>query len=53
MPASERLTERHVVNLTPEIDAAVLKFCELNGVGRHADGMRQLIVKALRADGLL
>jgi hypothetical protein len=53
MDPAKQLRARHVVNLTPEVDAAVAKFCDLNGVGRHVDGMRQLIVKALKAEGIL
>lgn len=51
--AAQRLTQRHVVNLSQGVDQAVRRYCEVNGVARHTDGMRQLIVKALRAEGLL
>lgn len=53
MDPSEKLRMRHVVNLTPDIDAAVARFCDQNGIGHHVDAMRQLIVKALKAEGLL
>jgi hypothetical protein len=53
MSPSQKLKVRHVVNLTAEIDAAVARFCDQNGVASHVDGMRQLIVKALKAEGLM
>lgn len=49
----QQLGIRHVVNLTPATDAAVARFCEMHGVAHHVDAMRQLIIKALRAEGLL
>lgn len=49
----KKLKCRHVVNLSDEQDEAVRRYCEANGVARDTDGIRQLIVKALKAEGLL
>lgn len=50
---SAAFTERHVVNLTKEMDKAVATFCANNGLPRHTDGIRVLLFKALKAEGLL
>jgi len=53
LEADKQLKARHVVNLTPEQDAAVRKYCQDFGIGHHVDGMRQLIVRALKAEGYM
>jgi hypothetical protein len=44
---------RHVVNVSQEIEAAARQFCEVNGIAKLTDAFRQLITKALRAEGLM
>jgi hypothetical protein len=46
-------TCRHVVNISPRMEEAVKKFAEANGVARITDAMRQVMTKALKAEGFL
>lgn len=51
--AARAVTRRHVLNITPEMEAAVERFARDNGISRLTDALRQLLVKSLRAEGLL
>lgn len=53
LPPEKKFASRHVVNLSREMDQAVKSYCEANGIGRHTDGLRQLLVKALKAEGMM
>lgn len=46
-------TCRHVVNISEKMEEAVKKFAEANGVARLTDAMRQVMTKALKAEGFL
>ena len=50
---AKKFSRRHVVNVTPELESAVQKFCDVAGFARMTDGMRALLMKALRTEGLL
>lgn len=49
----EAFTRRHVVNISPKMEQAVLKFAAANGVARLTDAMRQIMTKALKSEGYL
>ena len=49
----EGYTQRHVVNITVEMEDAAKQFAASQGVIRMTDALRMLVVKGLKAEGLL
>lgn len=47
------LLNRHVVNIDAETESAIEEFAKRQAFVKKTDAMRSLIVKALRAEGLM
>lgn len=47
----KKFTRRHVVNISPEMERAVMAYCDEVGIAKMTDGLRALLTKVLRSDG--
>jgi hypothetical protein len=50
---ADKVKHRHVVNFNDATEEAVRQFCNSLGIVRTTDGVRALVTRALKAEGLL